>query len=69
MVGLETETSLRIMAEWGVEVDVVTMKDWRRTQKDANDCVCRVVCQRVVGHWGVALLVAPDLYRQTRGSQ
>lgn|GEM_PF-991760 len=68
VVGLETETSLRIMAKRGVEVSVVPIKDWRCTTEGAGDGPSRVVCQRVKGHWGVVLLVAPDLYRQTQGS-
>ena len=68
VVGLETEVSLRVMSEWGVDVDVIHMEDWRRTQGNISNGPSRVVCQRAVGRRGVALLVAPDLYRQARGS-
>ena len=37
VVGLETEVSLRIMSEWGVDVDVIHMKYWRRTQGNISN--------------------------------
>jgi hypothetical protein len=67
VVGLDVGASLRILAESGVEAKIIQMKDWRRTEEIKGDCPFRVVCQRAVGHWGVTLLVAPDLYRRTCG--
>lgn len=67
VVGLDIGASLRILAARGVEAEVIQMKDWRRTEEITGGGPSRVVCQRAVGHWGVTLLVAPDLYRRTRG--
>lgn len=66
VVGLETDTSLRILTESGVEAEVVRMKDWSRHSEKPFCGASRVVCQRVSGQKRVVLLVAPDLYKQVR---
>ncbi len=70
VVGLETDVSLRILTEFGAEVEIVRLQDWGPDSGSGSDSevsagrISRVVCQRVSDTGHVILLVAPDLYRR-----
>lgn len=68
VVGLETDVSLRILTEFGAEVEIVRLQDWGPDSGSESEIsagrISRVVCQRVSGRGHVILLVAPDLYRR-----